>query len=386
MADFPNFIDFFRAARDEALIRQAALTREAIERDGSDANVLTAGGAAGADEVMGQLIIAQAGLFLDSAKGDALRRLVFDRFGLLAKAAAPAFGEVQFSLPTPNLAPFVIPASTQLETSNGTQFITTTAVGFPAGTRGPVTITVRSVLAGSDQQAGPNTITNITSQIPGAADGLTVANAQATAGADDEEGDDSLRARARAFFTTAQKATLSAIVQGALAVPGVRTAQAFEVLESNGTPGRAVQLVIADAYTDNLAQLDTVPPAYAAQSQAFAVTVFGALDNVRAAGINVLVIVGSVVMLPIVLHLTFKAGAANDPATITAAAKAIAVEYTNNLPPGTVWDPVALLALLRNVPGLQITGNEVASPNGQVVPTPLQVIRTTLAIVTAPAI
>jgi uncharacterized phage protein gp47/JayE len=386
VADFPGFIDFFRSGRDEALIRQAALTREAIERDGTDANVLTAGGAAAADEVMGQLISVQAGLFIDSAKGPVLRRLLFDRYSLLAKEASNAVGQVQFTLPTPNLAPFVIPASTLLETGTGVQFITAGAVNFPAGSQGPVTVTVRSVLAGLDQQAAPGLIANIVSDISGAPTGLTVTNALATAGADDEEQDDSLRARGRAFFTTARKGTLAAIVQGALAVPGVRTAQAFEAISSTGAPDRFVQLVVADAYTDSLAQLGAVPPAYALQSQAFAITVFGGLDDVRAAGINVQVVVASLVLLSIVLHLTFQAGAANDPTAATAAAKAVAVQYTNNLVPGQVWDPAELLAFLRTVPGLQITGNEVASPNGRVVPTPLQVIRTTLAIVTAPAV
>lgn len=384
MADFLTFQDLFRASRDEALLRNSQLSRAAIEREGSDANVITAGGAAAADEVMGQLITVQSGLFLDSSEKTALRRLVFDRFGLLPKSAAPAVGEVDFGLPTASLAPFVIPVGTILETAAGVQLSSTSAIPFPASSKGPIAVPVRSLLAGADQQCGPNTITNIVSSIPGAPDGLTVNNPLATAGADDEESDASLRARARQFFSTARRGTLVAIVQGALAVPGVRTAQAFELVTSAGHPDRANQLIIADAFTAQLAQLQTVPPSYAAQSQVLSSIVFDALSDVRAAGIDVFVQVGQAVLLPIVLHLAFTAGA--DPVAVTATCKALAVLYTNGLVPGQAWNPPDLLALLKGVSGLAFTGNEIGSPNGQVIATPLQIIRTTQEIVTAPAV
>jgi uncharacterized phage protein gp47/JayE len=384
VADFPSFDDLFRQARDEAMIRNGKLTRDAVERQGTDANILFAGAAAAADEVISQLIQVEAGLFLDSAVGAALDRLVFDRYGLTRKPAAAALGQVNFTTTTPTGGPFTIPSGTMLSTSNGLQYITTVDSLFPAASVGPIIVPVRSVLAGLDQQADDNTITSIVSQIVGQPTDLAVNNPLATAGADDAESDDSLRARARQFFVTARRGTLAAIEQGALAVPGVRTAVAFEALDGNGNPARLVELVITDAYTDSLAALNPTPASYAAQAQILAQQVFAGLSDVRAAGINVQVTVAQVVMLPITLNLAFNAGA--DVATATQQARAAAVNYTNGLPAGTTWDPLALSTALKSVSGLHITGNEVFSPNGPVVPLTLQVIRTTLALVTAPVL
>ena len=52
---FPNAKDLFRIGRDEILTRNARLSREAVEREGADANAMVAGGAAMADEVMDRI-------------------------------------------------------------------------------------------------------------------------------------------------------------------------------------------------------------------------------------------------------------------------------------------------------------------------------------------
>jgi hypothetical protein len=384
VADFVNFTDLFRAARDEVLAREGRLTRAVVERPGTDANLLLAGGAGAADEVLKQLFEVEAGVFLDTAVGQALDRWVFDRYGLLRKPASAAIGEVSFTTTAANPIAFAIPANTLLSTASGIQFVTTAGASFPFGSIGPIVVPVRSVLAGVDQQAAPNTITNLVSQITNQPTDLAVTNPLATAGADDDESDDSLRARARAFFTTARRGTIAAIEQGALAVPGVRTAQAFEVLDPFARPNRLVQLVVSDAFTDSLVGVSPVPTSYATQSQAFAATVFAGLSDVRAAGIFVDVIVAQVILLPITLHLTFNSGA--DPNETTSEAKAVAVNYTNGLAPGASFIVDDLIDQLRAIPGLFITGNEVASPNGDVVPMTLQALRTSLSIVTAPAV
>lgn len=209
-ADFPNFQDLFRVARDEILVRNAAISRDVVEREGTDANILVASGVAAADEVVGQLTDVAAGLFLDSARGDDLDRLVFDRYGLLRKPAAPSDGIVTFSLTpagTANPAAFTIPSGTILQTPDGIQFITTVTTTFPALSL-TLQVPVRSTLAGLSQQAKAGTITSIVSAITGSPSNLVVTNALATAGADDAELDDSLRDRARAFFTTARRGTI----------------------------------------------------------------------------------------------------------------------------------------------------------------------------------
>lgn len=384
MADFPTFDQLFRIARDQALINNSLLTLQSIERPGTDANILVASATAAADEVVSQLIAVTASLFLDSATGKALDRLVFDRYGLTRKPASAALGTVEFSTVAASPATFLIPAGTRVGTATGVQFVTTAAATFPIGSTGPLSVPVASTLAGSDQQASSGTITSILSQIAGSPTDLVVSNPLATAGADDAETDTALRARAQQFFVTARRGTKSAIINGALAIPGVRTATLFETIGGNNEPARGVQLIISDSFTEQLANLATVPPTYAAQSQALAAQVFLGLDEVRAAGINVQVIVAQVVLVPIILHLTFKAGV--DTTAVTAQAKAAVVAYCNALAPGETFSVAAAQARLATIYGLFLTGNEISSPNGDIVPTALQVLRTQSAIVTAPAV
>lgn len=384
--DFPSFNQLFEIARNEALTRSPALSLPAIEREGSDANILVASAVAAADEVIGQLIVTASGLFLDSANDAALDRLLFDRYGLTRKVASNAIGEVQFSTTVVTTAPFEIPAGTRLQTSTGTGFEVTTSTWFPEASIGPVTVPVRSLLAGADQQAKIGTITNIAGRINGSPNDLTVTNAQATAGASDRESDSEFRERGRAFFTTVKRGTLSAIEQGALTVPGVVRANAYEILDPTGRPARLVSLIIADSFTDALANYSVVPPVYQTQSAALATAVFNALEEYRPAGTFVEVQLGQVQLEPITLSLSFAAGV--DAETVANSARAVIVTYINNLDPGVGYTRTELVQTLVSVSGLIVTeqdllnpGNIIKFPEGDRVPTPLQVLRTSLAIV-----
>lgn len=383
MSDYPTFAELFRVQRDEMLSRSSQLTLEIIERQGSDANALVAGAAAGADEAITQLALTEASLFLDSSKDEKLDRLVFDRYGLTRKPASPAVGSVNFTTTAPATGTFAIPINTRLQTADGRQFITTAAATFLTGTTGPVVVAVRSVLAGIDQQARIGTITSITSVISGAPNDLVVNNSLATAGADDEESDESLRTRARQFFTTARRGTVKALQAGALAVPGVRTATVFETLDAFGRPAKHVQLFVSDAFTDQLALAATVPASYEAQSQVLAASVFAGLDDVRAAGIFVDVRVAQVVLQGIQLGLRFAAGA--DVESVTLQARAAIVSHINSLAPGVTLTVEGMLNALRLINGLIVTGQEIISPAGNVQPFPLQVIRSSLSLVLAVA-
>lgn len=378
---FPQFPDLFRLGRDEILARAPKLSREAVEREGADANAMLAGGAAMADEVMARLADVAAAGFLDSAEAEDLDRLVFDRYGLTRKPAANALCSVQFTTTVANPAAFVIPYNTKLSTVDGVDFVTRAVATFDEGSTGPVTVPVRSVLAGLDQQVAKNKITVLSQSIAGAPSDLAVTNVIASVGADDVESDGSLRQRARAFFTTARRGTLRAIEQGALAVPGVRKATAFEVLDPQGRPARMVLLMVADAFTDVLAELNQSPPAYQTQSQQLAALVFGGLSDVRAAGIYVQVETAQVVLQSIRMALQFQAGVNVD--AVATRARAAIVSVVNGLRPGQTLQLTAMQAALRTIIGLAYSGNEITSPAGDVVPTATQAIRTTLGLVTA---
>lgn len=380
MPDLPRFTDFFAIARGELLSRQALITRDVVDRDGTDANVLLAAQAAMAEEVTAQLAFVAAGIYLDSAVGQQLDRVLFDRFGLLRKSASGSQGSVTFSLPVPAAGAFTIVDSTVLQALDGNQFLTVGNQVFLAG-QSTLVVPIRSALAGSSQNERAGQIKAIIGQITGQPAGLTVNNTLATFGAGDDETDEDYRNRGRSFFITARRGTRAAIEAGALTVPGVVRAAATEVLDALGRPARLVLLTIADQYTDQFANFTTVPPAYQVQSQQFAAAVFAGLEDYRAAGIYVQVTVAQVILQAVTLALTFNAGADVDyTATL---AKAAVVNYVNSLDPGESFVPSDLQQIIAGVPGLIVTGQEIQSPQGIVQAKPLQALRTSLGLVFA---
>lgn len=379
MPDFPNFEDLFRIGRDEALLRDGRLSLEIIEREGTDANILNASASAMAEEVVSDLADVFAANFLDSARGEDLDKLVFDRYGLERTPAANALTTVNFSTTTPNPGAFPLPLQSVVATADGVQYELTVASVFPAASTGPIAVSVRALIAGLDQQVKANTLTSIITQLTGSPTDLVVTNPLASAGAADEEPDVDLRRRGKRFFTTARRGTLDAIEAAAVDQASVRTASAFEALDAFGRPAQFAELVITDEFTESLAELDTVPTAYATQSQALAATVFAGLSNVRPAGTFIRVTVAQVILQPVVLVLAFVAGADISAADI--AARATLVNYINELSPGETFVVEVATNRLRSVNGLSVTGDEIFSPGGNVVPNPLEVLRTTLALV-----
>lgn len=383
MPDLPTFNDLFRVARDEVLSRNGKVSRDAVEREGMDANILLAAACAAADEVVGQLAKLQAGLFLDSAKDAALDRLVFDRYGLVRKAAAASRGTVAFSTTAPASGSFSIPLGLKIASADGRQFVTTESPTFSAGSIGPVSCAVRSVLAGADQNVKAGQLTSIIGAVAGGAADLRVTNPFATTGGDDAESDASLRDRARNFFLTARRGTLGALEEAALAVEGVRKAAAYEQTDSLGRPARYVQLIVTDAFTEQFIDYAAVPARYQTQSQLIATTVFNALADVRPAGIFVEVLVANVLPQPVQLALTFNAGVDVNRAALEA--RAAMVGYVNGLKPGASFVYADAMRALQTVTGLSASGSYIISPAGSIAVKPLQVLRTSLGLVAATA-
>jgi len=385
MADAPSFEDYFRIARDTMLSRNSKLTREVIEREGTDTNSIVAAIAAVGDDLSAQLVRAQGSMLLSVAKKKDLDRLVFDRCsGMTRKPASQALGTVLFSTTAPSPSTFSIPKGVKLQTSDGKEFITWVDATFNVGSTGPVAVEVRSVFPGLENQARIGTITSVVTPIVGAPTDLRVTNTVATTGADDEETDDQLRARARLFFTTARRGTLPAIEFAARGVAGVRTATAFEGQDQLGRPARFVNLIVTDAFTEALMDLDPTPASYQSQSQTLANQVFNALSDTRAAGIFVQVQVASVVMQAVTLGLRFYAG--SDADTVAMNARGVIAAYINSLAPGQDLTIANMIQRLRTVSGLDVTGQEILSPAGDVNVAPLQVLRSSSAIVVATSV
>lgn len=381
--DFPKFAELFRTFRDTIVANSSRVTLNAVDRDGSDVNLIGAGGGAMGEEVVESLADVNEGFWLDSARGPKLDRLVWDRYSMTRLPAAPSFVFVQFVTSSPNPLAFAINAGTKLSTSDGVEFVTVTSSTFPLGSSGPVTLLCRSTLAGTDRNVDAGTIGSITSRIPNSPANLIVNNAAAAAGGANAELDSALRSRARRFWSAARRGTKAALELGALSVAGVVSAAAFEGLTGPAIPGRMVSLVVTDAFTDALVQQGQTVSSYATKSQAFAVQVLTGLDEYRAFGIPVFVSVAQVAMVSVILRLRYFATAASDIDYINSLARSAMVNWTNQLGGGAILDPADLLAKLRAIPGLDIRGDEVVSPPGPIVPgSPYRALRTSSSLVT----
>lgn len=382
MPDFPKAPELLRIFRDEAVANSQSLTVNAVDRDGSDANIHAAATAAMGEEVIGQLAGVEEGVWLDSAFGEKLDRWAWDRYGELRKQAAPAFAFLHFSTTVGAPASFTIPAGTRCATAGGQEFLTVVTTPFAMGSVGPLQVLARSTLAGLDQNVGSETIQNIVSQISGAPDDLAVTNPQAAGGGAPVESDSDFKARLRLFFPTARRGTKTAVRAGALAVPGVLRATVVEALTGSGFPARAATLVIADSFTDALVRQGVAVPAYDAKSEALAVVVAAELEEFRACGIPVRVIVAQVRLVSVVLRLRFRADVTNTD-IVALAARTVVVQLINALNPGETFDPSAARTALGAVSGLDVVGDEIASPVGAIVPTsPYQVLRSAMTLVT----
>lgn len=377
MADsFPTRDDYFQIGASEVLARSETrpqkerLSREAVFTEGTDINIIIAACSAMADEATRQLATRMAALFLDSAEGEDLDRLVNDRFSpdVVRKQAAPALVPVTFSRAIPPSAGAAITydVGAKLRTEQGTEFTLQEAASLGAGSTGPVTVQAQATLAGTGGNVSIGAITQIAGDNPDPT--VTVTNLEPGSGGRNVESDQSLRDRARVFFTQARRGTLAAIEFGALTVDGVESASAFEELDvSTGLPTGNVSVAIADSN----GQANTL----------LAEAVRDALLEFRAAGIVVDVLVTQPVFEEIRFqNISFQTGI--DTRSAISQLKSLTVAAVNILSPGEPLTLALLYSLAKSIPGAIVPQSAVALPAGDVVPNVQQVIKTRLDLVT----
>lgn len=230
--DLPSRLDLYLVGRDYVVQRAKGINPAQVDTVGSDANIIVASAAHVAYQVILQLGFGIATLLVDTAEGDDLDRLSWDRYQLTRKGAASALGTVRFFRTTVVGGAGTVPQETNLVTLSGVQYITTTDATFGAADL-EATAQVRAVQAGASTQVGANTIRKIgplPTGLPVFDASVQVTNDAPTAGGADAEDDDTYRARIRDFWRTARRGTLSAIEFGAKTVPGVESATATEAI------------------------------------------------------------------------------------------------------------------------------------------------------------
>jgi uncharacterized phage protein gp47/JayE len=361
VADAPTQNDLFLVGRAEAVLSPTRFDRAIIDTVGSDVNTVFNVSAAMGEEVVRYFQVALNELSLATARGEALDRVVFDRYQLTRREATNAV--VTLSLTRTNDIGFTIPAGSVFGTRDGINFITANDVAFGAGVLGPLTVIATADQTGPDGNVAAETVTEVLSALEDSTTAVT--NAETAAGGNARETDDEFRARARDFFVTARRGTREAIEFGALQVGGVEQANAIETLqstESGGLPGFRVQLNIADSE----GQANTALSQEVARS----------LDEYRALGVPVSVVAAVPQLVDISASgLQFEVGA-NTTAVLQQAANAV-LASVNGLAPGAVLRRSELIRVLQNVDQLIVPDGSLTQPAGDLVPSTGTVIRTT---------
>lgn len=362
MADLATRLDLFAIGRDYMTQRATKLDPAQVDIEGSDANLFVGVVSVIGDFIIKQLAARVGALTLDGSDDEDLDRYAWDRYQITRKGASPARGTIRIYRASFIGGAGTIPIGTKVTSNTGFEYITTTTATF-----GPTDLTtsayVRAVEAGKSTQVAQNALTKF--QNPSALfdNSLQCLNDSTTAGGEDAEDDETFRARIRDFWRTARRGILSAIEQGALTVPGVVSAQAIEVLTTGAAPARLVMLYVADST--------------GVASDALAADVRSALDDYRAAGIQVLISTSLPLIVDITLKLQFRANV--DTLTLTDNIRAAIVEFVNSIPVNGTLYAYDLGAVLRRFveDGLIIGQGTVVSPVGDLIPSVGQTIRTT---------
>jgi len=283
----PSFADLLAQFESEALEQRPTL--QFIEGDVTVA--LEHGAGAMADAAIRYAVQALKETFIDGAQGDRLTALVDDHLNIQRQTASPAQATVEFARTSGGAGgtvPVGFVVGSSFDASGGTVlFVTDADVVFGNADNGPYDVGVTAQTLGRTGNVAAGAIVRVVDAPFDST--LTVTNAVAAAGGNDEEKDDELRVKARSFWTTLRRGTLAALETGALRVASVRIARATE----DPVTG-IVTVVVTDSDGNSTAQMIS--------------DVVAELENWRAAGSIVTVLGGTALTINVVGSLVVRAG------------------------------------------------------------------------------
>lgn len=242
--DAPRYAQFLQQILGTFVVR-AGLTDVA---ESSRSKYLAAASSRIMDELSYQTVVQMLCWNLDTATGDDLDRRAAEQTAgnIVRRGAVAATGNVVFYALNPG-GTVTIPAGTQVQAQNKTSFVTTAATtlspsnppllpGHVAGQDSGYVPVVASVPGSAgNQPAGSLTVFG---QRPSGIDGVT--NVAATQFGQDQETDDSLRARVRLYASSLARSTPSAILGAVLGAQDDATGQTVacaSLVESETQPG-----------------------------------------------------------------------------------------------------------------------------------------------------
>lgn len=365
--DFPTSSELFELAARKVVATNPKILESVARQSGTTVNsMLQAGGLMGSS-LVGKIVEAYSNSKISTAKGAALRELVFDWFGLIPFGANPAV--VPISLMPSGVKTGTIGVGTILTTPTGIQFQTLESVTWAASSASQ-TVNCQAVLAGPTGNVGPGQI-NAFKTAPAFDTNMTVLQANYAVGGSVAETDDQLKARAKGFWSAARRGTIGAIEYGAKMVPGVVNAKAIE----------------SDVYVGStLIPQSKIVTLYASDINGRSNTIFKAavqseLENWRPCGVYVAVESGRVVFLPIDISVSYVAGTD----TVAAQKKVIAtiLAYMDELRYGQKMDLGAIEDRVRRIEGVSTTvPPRITAPTGDQIPNPDDILKTRESMIT----
>ncbi len=290
-------------------------------------------------------------------------------FGFARLPAASATGLVTFSRFTPAQAA-LIPAGATVRTSDNAQTFTVTAspsnpawnallngYTLPAGTTS-LSVPVAALAPGSAGNAQANTITVITTAIPGVD---TVTNPSAFTSGIDAEPDADARSRFVLFVASLSKATRAAV--GA-AVRGVQQGLQYTILENEDATGAVsygnFQVIVTDS-------TGSPPTSLLAAVQT-------AVEAVRPVGSRFGVFAPSV--LPATVSMTITTAAGYSHAVVVGAVGTALAQAINSLPLGATLPYTLLSAIAYSVDGVgNVTAVLLNGATADLAATPRQIVK-----------
>ncbi len=365
--DVLSRLDLFALGRDYMEQRAKRLAPGTVDTEGSDANLFVGTGSYVSFALSLQTGERLAALTLDGAEGEDLDRFAWDRYREKRKGASASVTTCSISRTSLAAGEGTVDVGHRVLSLTGIEFVTTSTASFGASTY-TTTCDVRSTRAGCSQNVGKNQIRTILDAGTLWDPSLTITNPQASAHGDNREEDGDFKRRIRTLFRTARRGTLAAIEQGALAVEGIASASAVEVLDPQARPARVVNLYIADGAGN--------------ASRALANVVDAQLLEWRAGGIAVLSSTSLPQIVPVRMHLAFRAGV--ETSTLTETIRGSVLGYVNSLVVNQTLYLGRLQAVLARFAdaGLLPKDSTFLEPLGDVVPAPGFTLRSTIAHVT----
>lgn len=254
MATVPTFEDLVEAGKREALGLPTRLTREVMDTDGSDVNIAFASQASMAEKVAAYAqgeINATRLRTVGSVSTDALEQFGASEFGGEVRQGAESAIVPLVWTRDPGGSSIVIAARTLVSTPGGVTFETVADLPMAGGTVS-ATIPGTATTAGAGGNVPAGTITEILGPRPDPT--LTVNNLEPAAGGLAEQSPEDFEAQLQSVFERARRGTLGAIEEAASTTPGVVSARAYDVLDSDGVEiGRVVIQILGGGGTTNSA-------------------------------------------------------------------------------------------------------------------------------------